>query len=114
MSISHKRMHRVVREICETRLESLTTRWQRRKAYSKHLHPRYLNLVNGLVVRYAGRGWVRDISYVWVSGGFIYPSSDDRCIHPSDSRLEPTSLVELSTNCYSTSTGSSLSFPNDS
>jgi len=67
--INHKKVLRLMRE------SDLLCRVKRRKVRttdSRHLFPRYPNLVKGMVITRLNQVWLSDITYIRIRTGFVY------------------------------------------
>ena len=67
--INHKRVLRLMREsdlLCRARRKRVKT------TNSKHLFPRYPNLIKDIVVSVMNQVWLADITYIRIRNGFVY------------------------------------------
>jgi transposase InsO family protein len=67
--VNHKRVLRVMREsdlLCRVRRKRIKT------TDSRHLFPRYPNLVKGMAVTRPNQVWLADITYIRILTGFMY------------------------------------------
>jgi transposase InsO family protein len=69
LCVNHKKVLRLMRE------SDLLCRVKRRRVKttdSRHLFPRYPNLIKGMVITRLNQVWLSDITYIRISTGFIY------------------------------------------
>jgi putative transposase len=67
--INHKKVLRLMREsdlLCRARRKRMVT------TNSKHLFPRYPNLIKDMVVSGLNQVWLADITYIRIRNGFVY------------------------------------------
>jgi putative transposase len=69
LTLNRKRIQRIMRKMG---LLQPLKRWKCRTTNSEHPYPRYLNLVEGLVICLPDQVWVSDITYIRLGQGFIY------------------------------------------
>jgi putative transposase len=69
LQVNHKKVLKIMREsdlLCRVRRRRVKT------TDSRHLFPRYPNLIKGMVISRLNQVWLSDITYIHIWTGFVY------------------------------------------